>query len=208
MSLLANSLTRHAMTVAGLCLLSFGAHAAEWRLAGTLLGNQNASAIVEDDGLQRRVEAGDSLDDCQVARIGSDHVLLVCVDGEKRLRLNGDPSKSFDVNDVADTRYAAIDRQALKTLTTDRQHLVSQIDLAPKIGANGRVAGWRIESIAEGGELAQLGLRSGDVIVAVNQIAVEDSQFMASISNAGDQGLINISLQRDQQPLELSYTLH
>lgn len=205
---LRNSLTRHAIPIACLGLLPFVTLAAEWRLAGTLLGDRNASAIVEDNGLQRRVEAGDSLDDCQVARIGSDHILLVCVDGEKRLRLNGDPSRSLNPNDIADTEYAAIERDKLNATIADRQHLVSQIDLSPQIGASGRVAGWRIEAIAEGGELADLGLRSGDVIVAVNQIAVEDSQFMASLDDAGDLGLINLSLQRGKQPLELSYTLH
>lgn len=196
-----------AIVIVGLCLMPWCAQSGELRLAGTLTSDGTSAAIVEDDGLQQRVETGDSLDDCQVARIGSDHVLLVCVDGEKRLRLNGDPEKDFDLNDVAKTRYASVDRDRLSALTGDRQRLVAEIDLAPEIDQRGHIAGWRIVSLAEGGELAALGLRSGDMIVAVNHIAVSDSVFMASLSGLSDQGLINLRLMRDQRPVELSYSL-
>ena len=69
------------------------------------------------------------------------------------------------------------------------------------------MSGWRVVSVRAGSEVESLGLRAGDLITAVNHVAVADRIFMDALRSMPEQGLINLSLQRQQKKIELIYSL-
>ena len=104
--------------------------------------------------------------------------------------------------------YLSLQKDALSSLISDRQKLVNQLDLAPEIDDQGIISGWRVVSVRAGSEVESLGLQTGDLITAVNHVAVADSVFMEALRSVPEQGLVNLTLQRQQKKIELIYSLH
>ncbi len=177
------------------------------RLAGTLQDDRITLAIVEQAGDQQLVRTGDALGSCVVTEIQADFLTLDCPAGVQLLDIKG----QFGIGEIAREEthadFLTLEKDILDRLISDRQGLVNQIDLAPEVGANGMMHGWRVVSVREGSDVESLGLRPGDLITAVNHVAVADSVFMDTLRSIPQQGLINLSLERQQKKVELIYSL-
>lgn len=187
--------------------MPLSAGASDWRLAGTLVSERSASAMVDFEGEQTRVIVGDSVGGCVVSEIQSRQIVLACGDRTRRLILRRGAATQSVWRASDDATYLTLARSWVDDIGKDRQRLVSQIDLIPDIGDDGRIEAWRVLSVASDGELAELGLHAGDEITAVNRVAVADPSFMDTLRQAPEQGLINLRLNRNQQEIELNYTL-
>lgn len=193
--------------IVGLATLPSTSAAQEQRLAGTLEHDGSFLAIVEDGGRQWLLGPGEMLEECRVNEISATRVKLKCPAGSHELHIRSLPTRGTADNPSGGAIYLSIQKDVLRRLVSDRQDLVNQIDLAPEVDATGVMSGWRVVSVRAGSEVEALGLRAGDLITAVNHIAVADSVFMEALSSVPEQGLINLSLQRQQQKIELIYSL-
>ena len=182
--------------------------AGERRLAGTLENDGAFLAIVEDGDRQWLVSTGEMLGDCRVGEVSADLVRLNCPAGFRELHIRSRPNPETTGQASVETSYLSVQKNILSGLIGDRQNLVNQLDLAPEVDETGTMSGWRVVSVREGSEVELLGLRPGDLITAVNHVAVADSIFMEALRSMPEQGLINLSLQRQQKKIELIYSLH
>ena len=195
------------LAIVGLATLPSTSAAQERRLAGTLEHDGSFLAIVEDGGRQWLLGTGEMLGECRVGEISATLVWLQCPAGVHELHIRSLLTRETADNSSGEATYLAIQKDVLRRLINDRQDLVNQIDLAPEVDATGLMSGWRVVSVRAGSEVEALGLRAGDLITAVNHIAVGDSVFMEALSSVPEQGLVNLSLQRQQKKIELIYSL-
>ena len=193
--------------IVGLAALPSTSAAQEQRLAGTLEHDGSFLAIVEDGGRQWLLGPGEMLEECRVDAVSATRVRLKCPAGSHELHIRSLPMRGMADNPSGEAIYLSIQKDVLRRLISNRQDLVNQIDLAPEVDATGVMSGWRVVSVRAGSEVEALGLRAGDLITAVNHIAVADSVFMEALSSVPEQGLVNLSLQRQQQKIELIYSL-
>ena len=195
------------LAIVGLGTIPSISAAEEQRLAGTLENDGTFLAIVEDGGKQWLVSTGDMLADCRVGEIGAEMVQLKCPTGDRDLHIRSLPSHGTLSQLPVEVSYLAVQKDVLGQLISDRQDLVNQLDLVPEVDAKGMMSGWRVVSVRVGSEVESLGLRAGDLITAVNHVAVADSVFMETLRSVPEQGLVNLSLQRQQKKIELIYSL-
>ncbi len=195
------------LAIVGLGTLPSTGAAEEQRLAGTLENDGTFLAIVEDGGRQWLLTTGDRLGDCRVGEVSAALVRLKCPAGVRELHIRSSPEHGTADNSSAEATFLSIQKDILRDLIADRQDLVNQLDLAPEVDETGMMSGWRVVSVRAGSEVESLGLRAGDLITAVNHVAVADSIFMDALRSMPEQGLINLSLQRQQKKIELIYSL-
>jgi len=195
------------VAIVGLGTLPATGAAEDQRLAGTLDNDGTFLAIVEDRGRQWLVSTGEMLGACRVGEVSAVLVRLKCPAGIRELHIRSLPKRDTAENVSGEATYLAIQKDVLGRLIGDRQDLVNQLDLAPEVDAAGAMSGWRVVSVRAGSEVESLGLRAGDLITAVNHVAVADSIFMEALRSVPEQGLVNLSLQRQQKQIELIYSL-
>ena len=196
------------LALVGLGTLSTSGIADERRLAGTLENDGAFLAFVEDGDRQWLVSTGEMLGECRVDEVSADLVRLNCPASFRELHIRWQPNPETISQASGETSYFSVQKNILSGLIGDRQNLVNQLDLAPEVDETGTMSGWRVVSVREGSEVELLGLRAGDLITAVNHVAVADSVFMEALRSMPEQGLINLSLQRQQKKIELIYSLH
>ncbi|MCH9026820.1 MAG: hypothetical protein IIA05_06870 [Proteobacteria bacterium] len=196
------------LAIASLGTLPSTGAAEEQRLAGTVENNGTFLAIVEDSGRQWLLSTGDTLGECRVGEVRATLLRLKCPAGIRELHIRSLPGQGKADNPSDEVTFLAIQKDILHQLIGDRQDLVNQLDLAPEVDATGVMKGWRVVSVRAGSEVESLGLRAGDLITAVNHVAVADSIFMDALRSMPEQGLINLSLQRQQKKIELIYSLY
>jgi len=194
--------------VVGLSMLPASGSAQEQRLAGTLDNDGTFLAIVEDGGRQWLVSTGDMLGECLIGEVSANLVQLKCPAGIRELHIRSSPNYDMADYEAGEATYLSIQKDVLGRLINDRQELINQLDLAPEIDDQGNISGWRVVSVRAGSEIESLGLKTGDLITAVNHVAVADSVFMEALRSVPEQGLVNLSLQRQQKKIELIYSLH
>ncbi len=197
-----------AFVVVGLSMFPAGGSAQEQRLAGTVDNDGSFLAIVEDGGRQWLVSTGEMLGECLIGEVSADMVQLKCPAGIRELHIRSSPNHDMGSYEAGEATYLSVQKDALGRLISDRQELINQLDLAPEIDDQGEISGWRVVSVRSGSEIESLGLRTGDLITAVNHVAVADSVFMEALRSVPEQGLVNLSLQRRQKKIELIYSLH
>lgn len=191
-----------------LSVLPASGSAQEQRLAGTLDNDGIFLAIIEDGGRQWLVSTGDMLGECLIGEVSADRVQLRCPAGIRELHIRALTERDVADQQSGEATYLSLQKDALGSLISDRQKLVNQLDLAPEIDDQGNISGWRVVSVRAGSEVESLGLQTGDLIIAVNHVAVADSVFMEALRSVPEQGLVNLTLQRQQKKIELIYSLH
>ena len=196
------------LAIVGLGTLPSTGAAEGQRLAGTLENDGTFLAIVEDGGRQWLLITGDRLGECRVGEVSATVVRLKCPDGFRELRIRALPTRGGADKASGEATYRSIQKVVLERLISDRQELVNQFDLAPEVDETGTLRGWRVVSVRAGSEVEALGLQTGDLITSVNHVAVADSVFMEALRSVPEQGLVNLSLQRQQKNIELIYSLH
>jgi type II secretory pathway component PulC len=196
------------LAMVGFGMLPATSAAEEQRLAGTLENDGTFLAIVEDGGRQWLLSTGEMLGECRVGEVSATVVRLKCPDGFRELRIRALPKRGATDDVSGEATYLSIQKVVLERLINDRQELVNQFDLAPEVDETGTLRGWRVVSVRAGSEVEALGLQTGDLITSVNHVAVADSVFMEALRSVPEQGLVNLSLQRQQRNIELIYSLH
>jgi type II secretion system protein C len=160
-----------------------------WRVAGTVVEDRApAWALVENNaGEQRRLQVGDRLDGCAVRSIAPRGVAEDCAGQLHWRNLQADP-KAVPVAQPSEPDTVELPAQAFRDLIKDRQRLVSEIPLKPRV-RDGRVDGYEIGPLKNGSLFENRGLNTGDVIVAVDGTAVAQPQALMNAIR----GLENVS---------------
>ena len=168
-----------------------GADATQMRLYGVRAGGPGGgSAIIGlSDGRQVSVGVGEEVEPGLVLQsVGSDHVLLARGGSVSRLIFTETPPGA-PAPPAAPSTPQVVTPQASAPATTptaapqvDPARLVAQAGLRPRLKGLG-VSGFTVTSTGDGGALRAAGLRSGDVILAVNGSELNSPQAIAGLRN-------------------------
>lgn len=168
-----------------------GADATQMRLYGVRAGGAGGgSAIIGlSDGRQVSVGVGEEVEPGLVLQsVGSDHVLLARGGSVSRLIFTETPPGA-PAPPAAPPTPQVVTPQASAPATApaaapqvDPARLVAQAGLRPRLKGLG-VSGFTVTSTGDGGALRAAGLRSGDVILAVNGSELNSPQAIAGLRN-------------------------
>jgi len=177
-----------------------------WRLAGTVVGVPAVRAVVETpDGVQHAVTVGGHIGDCVLREVMLDSARFDCGTGVRGLTLRqGDGVLA----EQRRSQRLAIPGDRFRALLADRQRLVGEVSLKPRV-REGRIDGWAVDSLREDGMLAGYGLRAGDVIIALDGTPVAQPDALMGVLHGleGANGFA-LQLERDDEPLELQVSLY
>ena len=164
-------------------------------------GAGGGSAIIGlADGRQVSVGAGEELEPgLTLNAVAPDHVMLSR--GGAPFRLDFPDMASGAAAPEAATQPAAPSPEpaSAEGAVVDPQRLIAQAGLRPRIKGLG-VNGLTVSASGDGGELRNAGLRSGDVILSVDGIALNSPQAIAALrGQLADAPSAQIQFERDGQ---------
>lgn len=216
MSLLTTTL--HGAVLAGpLLLLAATAGGDELRLVATVIQTPDpdgrSRAVFEDGaGVQTALTPGEAVAGCRLLEIAAKTARLGCADGAVTLRLR----EGLDARRAGGARAASgprasyevsLPREEFSFALEDRQRLVSQVSLEPAVDA-GRLYGYRIAWLREGGDFHRLGLRDGDVILSLNGVEARDpGTFVQAVNALRGATSFAVGVERAGERIEYSYLL-
>ncbi|MGD9387146.1 MAG: hypothetical protein PVI87_02865 [Gammaproteobacteria bacterium] len=203
---------RRCLTWSTGCLLSLAAgvagHAGEpLRLAATLVSPGDAAALVEFEGGQRWLRAGDEAAGCRLLRVERAAAELDCGTHRRGLDLEAGAGQPVEPAHAAATMSSVeLPPGELQSLAARPQVLALAADFAPLV-ENGRLRGWTISRLDPEGALAGFGLREADVVEAVNGApAATPVAFAAAVRALPGAHAFTLELSRDGRPLTLLVT--
>ena len=198
---------------------SAGASEQAWRLAGTMLQDDGA-AIVVADGVHRRLNTGDTFEDCQLLSVARRHARFRCAGTERQIALGaamdaalsstlgtalGAASRThIESPPLVQQRIntsVALERDAVLGIVRDRQRLVAELNLEPVV-RDAVVAGYRLLAAPSGSLAVQAGFERGDILRSVNGEAVNGGAFASMLNNLEDQQQISIGFERHGQSMQ------
>ena len=104
------------------------------------------------------------------------------------------------------TRHS-IDRRVVTQSMADVPKLLTQAQAGP-FYQDGKLAGWKIESIKAGSFYEQVGLQPGDVIQRINGVEIRDPGMMLTLfQQVKDETQVKLDLLRDNQRTTLNYDI-
>ncbi len=162
-------------------------------------GAGGGSAIIGlSDGRQVSVGAGEELEaGLTLTAVAPDHVMLSR--GGAPFRLDFPDMASGVAAVAAQPAVTAPEPASAEGVVVDPQRLLAQAGLRPRIQGLG-VNGLIVSASGDGGELRNAGLRSGDVIVSVNGVALNSPQALAALrGQLADAPSAQIQFERDGQ---------
>lgn len=160
-----------------------------------------STAILADGaGLQRVYGVGEDVrPGLRLQAVGADHVLLAGTGGVHRLAL---PTATSALPVAAPVQAAPAEAPEPTGAAIDPRQLLAEAGLRPRL-RNGRLDGFTLIQRGDGRALRSAGLRSGDVLLAVNgeeltpERMAELGQMLQSGAVAG--GATTLTLERDDQ---------
>jgi len=163
-------------------------------------GAGGGSAIIGlSDGRQVSVGAGEELEaGLTLTSVAPDHVMLSRGGAPFRLDF---PDMASGVVAVAAAQPAvtAPEPASAEGVVVDPQRLIAQAGLRPRVQGLG-INGLTVSASGDGGELRNVGLRSGDVILSVNGTALNSPQALAALrGQLADAPSAQIQFERDGQ---------
>ncbi|HRP86602.1 MAG TPA: hypothetical protein PLS34_03670 [Gammaproteobacteria bacterium] len=175
------------------------------RLAATLVTPEGAAALLDFGAGQAWLRAGESMGGCQMESVATAAAELRC--GDRRIRLALEPGLQPAAESVPapapEFGQAALPPGMLRALAERPQAIALAADFAPVV-EQGRLQGWRVARLDEGGPLAGMGLREADVIHAIDGApAAEPAAFAAAIRALPGVRAFTLELSRDDRPLTL-----
>lgn len=179
------------------------------RPVGTVVATVESNAIIEyTDGTQRLRPLGDELGGCTVTAFFYDSIGLSCGQSEQRLLLSESTSLPPDSPERHDDRIERrLEGGGVKELFADHRRLLAQVLLRPAI-RNGSIYGYKIDELSHDGELTELGLRVGDVIVEIDGApASRPDQFVQTVDGLAAGREFSIVIDRAKERLRLDYSL-
>jgi type II secretion system protein C len=179
-------------------------------LAGTVVGETTAKALVaSSEAEERLVGVGDLIQGCRVAEIDRRRVVLTRGDNRYLMLLAGRGAETAADAPVPILTFEdhTVSRAELMGLIRDRQRLVSVVSLEPVVH-EGFLHGYRVGYVRSGSDLDGIGLKVGDVIVAVNGTpASQAGAFTQVISELREARAVSIGLERGNRSLTINYLL-
>ncbi len=104
-------------------------------------------------------------------------------------------------------REWAIDRRALDEALSDTGNMLTHARILPYM-VNGKTKGFRLSSVQRSGVFALIGLRSGDILLKVNDFAIDSPekgiQLLTGLSGETD---ISLDILRGGKPTKLNYEI-
>ena len=98
-------------------------------------------------------------------------------------------------------------RSTLDAWLGDPSQLASEVRILPEI-RDGRAAGVRLLGVRPEGPFAAIGLRSGDVLVAINGLEMNGlDQAMAAYIKLRNAGHVSLAVERNGQKINLEYAI-
>jgi general secretion pathway protein C len=197
---------------------------AEFRLLGIVFTNRPGQnlAVIETgaDRHQRFIHEGDSIGELTVKKILSNQVVFETDQGERIARLNGiypdnnnaggtvlsEQTKTNSLSaSLGRKQTLEVDRKELSSSLADIDKTIQDVKISP-VKVYGRPVGVRISPVERGSVFADLGLKTGDIITAVNGEEIRNpEEAIALLERIRDGGEfdINIKGSRRSRKLEL-----
>ncbi|MDH5526911.1 MAG: hypothetical protein OEY97_06325 [Nitrospirota bacterium] len=190
------------------------------RLTGTVVGATPSLSFAIIMMVSKREESlfrvGDELENgILVAKIERDAVHLKRGSAERILRLFEEPKQATAPAARApvagppgsgQTQYA-LDRGEVDEALADLPRLLTQARLLPNFRA-GQTDGFRIFNIVPGSLFSKIGLKNGDVLHQVNDMALDNpTQFMGMFEQLRSQSRFTVDLVRGTERMTLEYEI-
>ncbi len=104
-------------------------------------------------------------------------------------------------------REWAIDKRALAEALSDTGNMLTQARILP-YRVNGKTQGFRLSSVQRSGVFALIGLRSGDILLKVNDFAIDSPEKgIQLLSGLGGETNISLDILRGGKPTKLNYEI-
>lgn len=190
----------------------------ELTLWGTVTGHkkQEGWAVIQDIETKQQdlYRVNDKIQGATIKSILRNKVILTVNGKDQILEVNADPSPLLDRKrspaDIPSRPRPAQDHRPAQKEVEDMLNAVSNSNPLFKTRPyvkNGEASGVMIYSVKKDSLAQRLGLRNGDIILAVDNIEIQDPQdledFDESIDDSSD---INISILRRGKPKELVFS--
>ena len=185
-----------------------------FKLVGTAVAQnpRDSVAVIEDlnNRHQRLLHEGDRAGRILIKKILRDRVVIDAGNGETRVKLGagmdegsgvpaaiGDPVAAEAGIEIGSRKgHYTIDYKTARAAFSEPGKLLDDIEMTPGRLFN-RKTGFRIASFGEGSILSEIGLRSGDLILAINdQEITGPQQAVAVFKTIADGGEIDLTVRR------------
>jgi general secretion pathway protein C len=193
------------------------------RLTGTVVGSSpdgSFAMIMDVAGRDEHLyRVGDKvLGEGTVVEIRRDLVRLKRGGAEQVLRLFEEekpgtatvsvtPAGRAPVEVAPDQYHFVVDRGEIDEALSDMPRLLTQARLLPNFRA-GQTDGFRIFNIVPGSIFARIGLKNGDVLHRINDIAIDDpTKFMGVFQGLKDESQISVDLVRGTERKTFEYEI-
>jgi type II secretion system protein C len=184
------------------------------RLAGTAVTDdpRQSLAVIEDAQRRRQwvFHEGDHAGRILIKAIRRDHIVIDAGAGEQMVKLRhfltevypSPPKQSAGpsvtrINRVSSReRHKVLDRATVEATLADPEAVLESIDVMPARLFN-RKTGFRIAGVGKQSIFSQMGLRSGDLLLAINEQEIAGPQeAVAFIKSLRDGGDIDLTVRR------------
>lgn len=181
---------------------------------------ESSVAILRAGGRSRVVAAGDEVFGGRVSRIAPGVVVMEFPEGPRELRLvAGAPAAAGPGPSAArDSAPSAVDREEPHARAMERQEverrlgaeiprILAETTLLPVTDGTGTV-GFTLTRMPEGSLLTDAGLRPGDVLTHVNDVAIDSLPTLIALwPRLQSASMLRAQVLRNGQPLSLTVTL-
>ena len=100
-----------------------------------------------------------------------------------------------------------VNRKAVESHLQDLRPLLTQIRASPNL-ENGKTDGYKLSDVQPGSLFADMGLRDGDLVSAVNGQGLNDpAQAILMLNSLRDQSSISVTVQRLGQPVQYNFSV-
>lgn len=173
-----------------------------WKLLGTIVAPDPAAsrAVIATGSGQKSYGEGDSIDDSIVELIRRKLVVLRKGGQRERLAIDTGPAATTLPSPVQSAAPAQRTEQT-RRLANDPVALMRDISLKPR--SLGAVQGMEITTLKTGSPLHELGLRTGDIVLSVNDMPVRSFDDLAKLTAFIASQTLRVKLMRNGTELEL-----
>jgi general secretion pathway protein C len=195
-------------------------------LVGTIAAGLNSLAVLQEGKETGIYRLGEEIEEgITVEKISRNTVVLVYRDGSRQtLNMTGDKeerrsspvtappekttaaAKNFGVQQVGDNKWT-IPKEVAEQTRNNVNELLKEARMEPRI-VDGQTDGFVVRTIQANSFLAGIGLRRGDVLMAINSVQLNSPekalQIFQQLREARD---IRVDLLRNDQPVTLEFEI-